>query len=493
MFIDNLREELNNSVTENGAQGYSTTGKNIVDFNFKISSYRNLPESEILVDFMKVWFEDKELAIKFLFYIRDVREGVGERRLFRVCIEQIADELDSRVFDWIATYGRYDDIFVFIGTHLENDMIKFVKETLENDMKNVSEQKPITLLAKWMPSINTSSTSTKKLAKYLCRKLEISNATYRKMLATLRSYSNVVEVSICNDKWSEINYESVPSKANLKYKDAFMKHDGKRREKYLEELEKGEVKINSSTAFPHDIVNKYMSDKWDETLRRKDLTLEAMWKALPDYVNGNCNTLVVRDGSGSMTTKVGKTSISCLQVATALSIYFSERLKGQFKDKFITFSSHPELVSFEKYDNLHDKIKLAYSYDDCSNTNIEATFDLILNVAVKNNLKQSEIPNLLIISDMEFDSVMYGNNDEKLFKTTANKFQRYGYKLPRLSFWNVCSRTSTIPVMQNELGVSLVSGFSPALSKQVLSEEIDPYKTLVKQLMSDRYKQVTLK
>lgn len=492
-FLQGLENELNKSITENGAEGYKTTGKSIVDFNFKISSYRDKSEKEILNDFKDVWFENKELALKFLFYIRDIREGVGERRLFRTILPEIAYNLDNRVFDWIMEYGRADDLFVFFGTDLEKQMVEYVKSKLLEDTNNVQNNKPISLLAKWMPSINTSSKETKALAKKFIKAFEINDKTYRKMLAGLRKYSNVLETKLCNNEWDKVKYETVPSQANLKYKEAFFKHDEARRKEYLDSLKKGEVKINASTAFPHDIVNKYKIGGWfyrESQLKDLDETLEQMWKALPDYVKGNSSTLVVRDGSGSMEcANLGNSNITPLQIATALSIYFSERCYGDYKDKFITFSSKPELIKLDNLTTLHDKLKKCYMYDDCSNTDIEKTFDLVLNVAVKNKLKQEEIPNLLIISDMEFDSI---NSSDKLFKEIERRWNEVGYEMPKLIFWNVCSRTNTIPLTTNKQGVVLVSGFSPAVVKVVLNGELDPYKALIKEITGERYKQVTL-
>ena len=496
MFIEALEKEMNKSITENGALGYKTTKHEIVDFNFKVASYRNKTEEEIKADFKKVWGENKELALKYLFYVRDVREGLGERRLFRICIKEILNELDKRVFDWIVEMGRCDDLFVFIGTKLQRKLIDYITKQLAEDYRNMKEGKPISLLSKWMPSVNTSSKETKKLAKIIIcewKKIspQVNEKEYRHMLSELRSYLDVIEKKMCSQKYSEINYETVPSQANLKYKDAFLKHDETRRKEYLESLEKGEAKINSSVLFPHDIVHKYMLSNY--SLKRKDTALEAMWKGLPDYVKGNCNTLVVRDGSPSMTCNVGGTSTSALQVATALSIYFSERAKGEFKDKFITFSSRPKFVDLHNLSSLHDKLEECYRYNDCSNTNIEKTFNLILDVAVKNNLKQEDIPNLLIISDMEFDNAeSYYRNDTKLFNVISAKFKAQGYEMPKLIFWNVNSRTNTIPLTQNKNGVILVSGFSPAITKMVLSEQTDPYQALVEQLMSERYSKITL-
>lgn len=504
-FIDKLEDELNVSTTENGALGYKTTKKEIVDFNFKISSYRNKSEEEIVDDFKRVWGEDKKLAYKFLFFIRDIRGGLGERRLFRICLKALVDELDTNVFSYVLEYGRADDLFVFRGTKLEEDLVLFIKQQLVDDRLNMQNDKSISLLCKWLPSINTSSKETRELGLWLCDKLGFTKKGYRQLLSQMRAYLDVIERKLCSDRWNEVKYETVPSQANLKYKNAFLKHDEERRREYLEKLNKGETKINSATLFPHDIVNKYKIDSgWDRRLNKKDDTLENLWKSLPNYVKGNSNVLVVRDGSGSMENRVdGNSTVTALDVATALSIYFSERCEGEFKDKFITFSSKPEFVDLSKYGNLHDKLAHCYRFDDCSNTNLEATFDLVLKVALANNLKQEEIPNLLIISDMEYDQATYqggyywgirkNNNQDKLLKIIEHKWNINGYKLPKLIFWNVNSRTCTIPLTENENGVVLVSGFSSTISKMVLSEKLDPYEVILEQLNSERYKNIKLK
>lgn len=491
MFIDNLKDALNISTTENGALGYETTGKSLVDFNFKVASMRNWPEEDIKREFKKVWYENKELALKYLFYVRDIREGLGERRLFRETFKEIADNKEIKnnvsLLKLIPEFGRWDDLvsLLWINNDLTLNIVNIIRDQIISDIDGCLNERPISLMTKWLPSINTSSLKTRENAQKLIKELKVSASTYRKTLSKLRKYIDVLERKLCANEWDKVNYETVPSNANLKYKDAFLRHDEDRRRKYLESLEKGETKINSSVLFPHDIVGKY-------NLENKDQTLEALWKSLPNYIDGNANTLVVRDGSGSMTW--GNTNIKPIDVATALAIYFSEKCEGQFKDNFITFSSKPKLISLKNYETLRDKLSECYNYNDCSNTNLEATFDLVLNVAIKNHLKQEEIPNLLIISDMEFDDSysLPKYSEDKLFTTIADKFNKAGYKLPKLIFWNVASRTNTIPLTQNENGVVLVSGFSPAITKMVLSEELDPYKAIVKELMSDRYKEITL-
>lgn len=492
-FTSALTNTLSNAVqlTENGAVGYVTTGKNIVDMFFKISSYRNMPESAIKADFAKVYAENPNLAVKFAFYVGDIREGLGERRAFKAMIEWLsAVENFDKLIKYIPEYNRFDSMFVLRGTALENQMVKAIKQQLVSD-KN--DEHP-SLLAKWMPSINTSSPKTKELGRWFASQLEMTERQYRKTLSGIRQKLELVESKMCANEWNSVNYEHVPSKANLNYKDAFLKHDETRRREFLEKVLKGEAKINSGVNFPHDVVHKY-----GRCPMRKDDAIEALWANLKNTLNdASSNIMVVRDGSGSMTSTISGTSISALEVATALAVYFSERQTGEFKNKFITFSNRPEFVDLSNCKTLQEKLRACHPYDECSNTDIEATFDLVLKTAVQNNLKQEEIPTLLIVSDMEFDhaTTMSWNAHESefvpLFKTIEKKFKAHGYELPKLIFWNVMSRTGTIPMKENAAGIGLVSGFSTNVIKAVLSNELDPYQAIVKILDSERYASIKL-
>lgn len=503
-FIDELaqtlKEDYNESITENGAVGYKSAMEPLLDLNFKISSYRNIENDKVLADeFVAAYLRNKVLALRWLFYVRDVREGLGERRYFRAIMKSIAyydTETVKKLLPLIAEYGRYDDLVMLVDSDVSGPACELIKKTLVEDIANMFDNKPVTLLAKWLPSENTSSEKTRLLARQIIRYLRVTSKEYRKTLSALRGYLNVVEKDMSAKNWNEIDYEKVPSRANLIYNGAFLRNDETRRRSYLEKVEKGEAKINSSVLYPHDIVHKYSSTF------SVDKTLEALWKALPNTVNGNNNTIVVADGSGSMTSTIGKTSVSCLEVANALAIYFAERSTGDFKDKYITFSEKPQLVNLTGT-TLRDNIRIALQHNEVANTNIEAVFNLILTTAVNGKMKQSEIPtNILIISDMEFDSATqirtegsgwgccYIKPSEKLFKTISDKYIAAGYKLPKLIFWNICGRTNTIPVVENELGVALVSGFSTNIVKMVMTNETDPYKILLNTICAERYNAV---
>ena len=505
-----LDNEYNVKVTENGAVGYRTSGKELLDLNFAVASLRNMTDDEIAHRFRRAFCEDNVLAMKWLFYARDARQGLGERRLFRVVLADLVrsnPEMVIPVINLIPEYGRYDDLWCLLDDpNSAVTVYQIVDAQLAQDFNNMLANKPISLLAKWMPSINASSLMTKEYGKKLCKALRLSERDYRKVLSKLRKYLDVVEVKMSENNWSEIKYEAVPSRANLIYNSAFLKNDEKRRRDYLGKLEKGETKINASTLFPHDIVNKYTGGGC-YGMAPKDATIEALWKALPDMVKGCGNTIVVADGSGSMTSRVDpKSSVSALDVANALAIYFAEHSSGQFKDKYITFSERPQFVDFSHCNSLHAKLQTARSHNEVANTNIEAVFDMILTTAINHHMSQDDLPaNILIISDMEFDACTTSNTagghrdvwrywhapkiapTQRLFDAIAQKYSNAGYKMPRLVFWNVASRTGTIPVKENDLGVALVSGFSVNVAKMVMSGKTDPFECLLETLNSERY------
>lgn len=407
-FMNAIKNELNNEtkLTENGAVAYRTSGKKLLDLNFAVASLRGASEQTIINKFMDAYYEDPVMAIRWLFYSRDIRGGLGERRLFRIILKQLAQDkpdIIKNVFKFVPEYGRYDDLWCLLDTEIKSNIVSAVKEQLGEDIVNMRLCKPTSLLGKWMPSENTSSQETKRYATIIRKGLDMTPRNYRKILSDLRKHINVVERKMSAKQWNEINYEAVPSRANLVYNNAFLRNDEERRREYLGKLEKGEAKINASTLFPHDIVHKYADYSWwsDSGVKSLDATLEGLWKALPNTVKNAENTIVVADGSGSMIVNVGgNTNVTALEVANALAIYFAERSAGEFKDKYITFSSRPQLVDFSKAKTLREKIQIALRHNEISNTNIEATFNLILRTAINNDMSQEDMPkNILIVSD----------------------------------------------------------------------------------------------
>ena len=345
----------------------------------------------------------------------------------------------------------------------------------------------------------------------ICRNLNLLFVDYRKMLAALRRYIDVTEVKTCGGNWKEIDYNKVSSNANARYLKAFMKHDEVRRRKYLEDLTKpvtGAV-MHASNLYPYEVYAKYNINGRPRDLKSSwrhdepavaDPGIEALWNNLKSIPTTG-NTMVVCDGSGSMECKIKGSSVMAIDVARSLGVFFAERGEGEFHNKLIEFSSHPEFIDLTKCETLADKYNIMCQHDDCSNTDLERVFYLLLKTAVDHNLPQEELPQrLLIVSDMEFDkagqfTTSYDSRGyervmeqyKTLFELIKEKWDSAGYTMPEIVFWNVNSRTNTIPVTANEAGVKLVAGFSANNVKMVLSGELDPWTALQSVLDSERY------
>ena len=506
-FQQTLNRVNNFQQTENGATGYSTSGQNLVDLNFVVpSNHKNVSSTE-LEKFVHALNEDTVLAVKWLFYLRDVREGLGERDSFIKLFKTLwlTDPVSAvKVVKLIPEYGRWKDVIDILAEFpSDNDLTETIYLLIENQLKedcvNFTEDKSVSLLAKWLPSINASGKS-RKLAKRICNKLVLTFEDYRKVLSTLRKYLDVTEVKTCGGKWNEIDYNKVSSNANARYLKSFMKHDSERRQKYLDALSSpvasGAV-MHASNLYPHEVYAKY-----SETYRKyygvkvnEDQGIEALWANLKN-IDTVGNTMVVVDNSGSMETNIKGSKIMAIDVARSLGVFFSERCIGEFKDKAIEFSAKPRYIDLSNCHSLAEKYNTLSKYDDCSNTNLEKVFDLLLKTALDHNLPQSELPQrILIVSDMEFDNAtnIYGGHDDimaryqTLFESIKVNWRRCGYTMPNIVFWNVNSRTNTIPVTANECGVTLVSGYSVNNVKMVLSGDVNPWTALKSVLESDRY------
>lgn len=491
-FIEALTKQINHDyvfgVTENGALGYKTTLNPFVDFNFKIPSYRR-NETIALEDFAKCLNADTPLAMRLLFYLRDVRGGLGERKTFRVIAKNLFEHLENKnLLKLFPEYGRWDDL-IYLFFNIKNKKVKamiieILYAQLWKDYVDSQAGKPISLLAKWLPTISSKSSRKYALALYIPLGFK-SEGHYRKTLSALRKKIDIVERKMTAREWEHVDYSAVPSKANIIYNSAFLRHDESRRRNFLEKVNKGEAKINSKVAFPHDIVHKYTEHGgfWGLDVKDYDMGLEMLWKSLPKFDGGE-NVLVVADTSGSMYR--GYNRIKPCEICFSLAIYFAERAKGCFNNKAILFSQRPEFIDFGNCKSLRDKMEVLLGYNDISNTDIAKTFRLILNAAEKAKLKQEDLPKtILVISDMEFDA--NAKFDKRLFEGLVKEFQAKGYEMPKLVFWNVESSTNTIPITESKNGVTLVSGYSTNIVNMVLSDKLDAFEVLKEQLMNKRY------
>jgi len=462
-YLTQIGSAMNRTTTDNNAPTLRTSNNPLVDFFGLAGATRKNPELGLDL-FLKAFAFDRLSAVRILFYLRDIRGGQGERLLFRNCLAYLAEH-EKNVADVIVShvpeYGRFDDYF---GLQIETFLPILVKQLAEDKLSDNPS-----LLAKWLPSENTSSKTTRVLAKGMMTALGMTPKNYRQMLSTLRKKISLVEQKMSMKEFGLIDYSKVPSQASLKYRKAFGRNDTERYTAYLESVDKGEAKINTSTLFPHQVYQAVGTQG-----------AEQMWNNLPDYTMGK-NAIVVADVSGSM-------SGTPMAVSVSLALYFAERNEGQFKDYFITFSENPTLHKIYG-STLQGKMSSIERAEWSMNTNLYKVFQLLVFTAVTNKSLPSEMPETIyIISDMEFDQAC-GNMTN--FEAIDALYEGTDYKRPSLVFWNVNAQNKHVPVESTQSGVTLVSGMSPSTFRLAV-ENKSPIELVNEVIHSDRYARIVL-
>lgn len=488
-MLEKLKRESNITYTQNGAVTNRTSGSYCLDLFFGAGAMRNASQDDIAAAVTRAYAEDPEKTMKIIFFARDVRGGLGERRFFRAAVKALADFAPAAVernIPFFAEYGRYDDLTELLGTSAEKAAVSEIAAQLNADIGAMEREEKVSLLAKWLPSVNTSSTESRAKGRYLAKKLGYTEKGYRKVLSKLRRYSDILEnrLRVCDYTF---DYEKQPSCAMFKYRKAFLRNDEERYMEYLNRVSSGEAKINTAALYPYEIIRRCLERGISE---EQTLSLDVTWKNLPVY-GKNGNSIAVIDGSGSMSYAAGG-NVRPIDVALSLGIYFAEHNMGAFANHFITFSHTPRLVEI-KGSNIAEKARFCSTFNEISNTNIEAVFELILSAAVHNRAKQSELPErIYIISDMEFDFCVEGGNKLTIFEAMKRRFARYSYKLPDIIFWNVNNRAKegNIPISMSQTGAALVSGCTPALFDMALCGELSPESIMENVVNSERYSAV---
>lgn len=458
-FVDSFKKNSNLTTTENGAVVYSTTNSSVLNLFARLGGLRDKSKEEILNLYHSARVENSELADNMILYARNIRQGgLGERRIGRILLNELAKIDPNKVinnFDTIVKCGRWDDLLCLIGTPVESKMLTFINFCFTNDLIKMSMGKPISLLSKWLPSINTSSEKTRMIAKKIVKNLGISEKEYRKILSSLRKYLDVTEKKMSNKEFDKIKYNVVPSNAMNRYKNAFFKHDKDRFVKYLTNISKGKEKINSSVLFPYDIVKPFLSRNYKEAIGLS--VLEEQWKALPNYLSEPKNVVVMADVSGSMETN----NYIPISSSIGLGIYFAERNEGAYKNLLMTFTNKPFLYNIENCCSLMEKINLISSHVGY-NTNLDLALQKIYSIS----LSAKESPDaLLIISDGEFDSYYCHYDGQTIIEKWYEKFEEKGLKFPKIISWNVNSKANRFLGDGSNNDVSFISGNSASVFK----------------------------
>ena len=509
-FLNGLENATNFTYTENGAVTHTTTKSALLDMFAMGAAMRSRSDEDVILMFRKAFAENPVYALKCLFYIRDIRGGQGERRFFRLCMKDMAKnnaDAAKRNLKYVPEFGRWDDLYVFEGTNHENDAFEFMKNQLALDV----ECKTPSLLAKWLKSENTSSRESRRLGNKTRIAFGMNHKQYRKTLAVLRERINIVERLMSENRWDEIEFDKIPSRAGMIYKNAFARHDLERVQSeknvvsYADFAKDKDTKVNAKALYPYECVaealklfrtGSYYSMRelpaMDDTTR---LMVNKYWDNLEQYFSeASFDGIAVVDTSGSM---VRGDAAAPINVAISLGLYCAERAKGPFAGNYISFASRPQLIKTEGVDFV-DKVQRIYKTNLVDDTNIEATFDLMLNTAIQNRCSQDDLPqNVIIISDMEFNSATgagwysrHNNgfnteNAETLLEGIAKKWAAHGYEMPHLIFWNVDARQNNIPMLGNGR-ISFVSGMSPTIFETIMSGKTG-YDLMMEKLNSDRY------
>ena len=457
--------------TENGMKARKSTANAVVDLFYNAGASRG---KDIKPAFAAALAENRELALRVAAWLRDARGGAGERQLFRdilVYLEKTDTEAAKALLAKVPELGRWDDLLVF--------KTKALKEAAYSMLGNALREKN-GLAAKWTPRQGPIAAEIRTF-------FGMSPKFYRKSLVEM---TKVVETDMCAKQWDSINFSHVPSVAASRYKKAFNRNT-QTYAAYVASLVKGdnpEVKVNASVAYPYDVL-KGRINAYGITFDKTELDLiEAQWNALPNYV-GDANILPLVDVSGSMTCTAGKTGkLTCLEVAVSLGLYLADKNKGAFKDTFLTFSGKPELLHLKG--GINSKIDQMVKSNWDMNTDLNKAFAKILDVAVKGNVSQEDMPGMvLILSDMQFDQCV--KHDDSAIQMIARKYEAAGYTLPKVVFWNLNASYGNAPVKFDKSGTALVSGFSPAVVKPLLAGDLEtftPESVMLKTIMDDRYK-----
>lgn len=487
-FAQAARRQSTHKLTENGAQALNTTGSACLDLFGSIGSLRSAELQRVERLFADAYQEDPLLATRCLFYARDIRGGLGERATFRKLLYYCALHHPEAVVPNIpligSMYGRYDDLYTLLGTPLEAEVWKEFGKQLHIDIINMKRKKPISLLGKWLKTPDASSQNTKVLGIATATGLGLTVYDYKRKLRALRKYLNIVECKMSANDWASIEYASVPARAMMIYRKAFGRHDQQRFGQFIQNVQAGKEQIHAGTLFPYDLVEKY-----EKTYNpQEDPTIEAQWKALPNYLDKPANCIVMADTSGSMTRDNSRPMYS----SVALAVYFAERNRGAYHNLWMSFSSAPQIHRLQG-ETLLQKLQSIERRYWTNNTNLEAAFKMVLDIGIQNHVAPEDmVKSIIVVSDMEIDEAQE-NFAWTFYDNMRNLYRRYGYDIPNIVFWNVYSRNDTFHADKNRKGVQCVSGQSASTFRALLASiGMTPVEMMKNVLNSERYQPVLI-
>ncbi|MBT8720178.1 DUF2828 family protein [Brachyspira hyodysenteriae] len=471
-FLDLLKNSFNKTYTQNFADTNISSLSNVIDLFATMGASRLKKDDELLKYFIDAWRESPELTAKCIMYLRDIRKGIGEREVFRkyinIMIKQNHTLTAIEILKTIPELGRWDDIIYIWYENRENKNISnFTKNIILEQLEKDKISNNVSLLAKWLPSENTSSKNTRNIARELIKLLNINTKEYRKTLSALRKKIKIIENNL-REKDYTFNYSSVPSLAMRKYSKAFIRNDEERYNKFFEDVKSGKVKLNTSVLTHFDVIREILDCAEEDIDSRKE-EFDLTWKNLPNiFGDSNLNAIVACDVSGSMGMALNGEPLIC---SVALGIYIAQLNKSAFHNHFIDFCGDSKMHDISNINNIVDIVDYVLRSSVDYSTNIDSVFKALLDTAIKNHVPHEELPKyIIIISDMEFNQCEFQNKTN--FEYWKEIFNKNNYKLPRIIFWNVNSLSRIMPALKN-YDVLFISGRSQNAIKNIIN--IDKY------------------
>lgn len=462
------------ALTENGAPALATTHASLLDLFGQLN--RTLAPSKLSDLLTACWAESPTRTLQMIAYARDIRHGVGERRLFYYMATWLCVHAPKAYLANLPLFleqGYYRDLLLLmtiwdaLGIHSTAELKLLVTALKEHTG----------LAAKWAPSEGGRFDT---YAKACMRALKMPARTYRKFLTAERARLHVLETYLCAQSYDGIDFQGIPSQAMLKYKDAFLRScnaasvesEGRvalkaRYVAYLEAVKTGKAKINSSTLMPHQLVADASSP-----------TSDALWTDLVAKQRAVASgylaeSMAIVDVSGSMGNEVAS-GVRAVDVAVALGLLIAEVSKVADR-RIITFSAQPAFFTVPN-GTLSTKVLATKRMPWGMNTNFHAVFKMLLTT-------RSDVKRLFVFSDMQFD--VAGRWDQTLHQQIADEFRAAGRSMPEIVYWNLAAKDS-FPVSATQHGVALVSGFSSKLLSLFLGDKpLNPMAIMLDAL--DRY------
>jgi len=475
----------NQTVTENGAPCYATTGSARCDaFAKLLRGTKNIPElfenalreaaddPAALVDLVLLWAST-----------RAVRHGKGERKVAHEWFLQLAahfPRLCRALICLMPDYGSWRDLIDLhkmpnTPLHIKQALVVHTVEQLRKEAQMLDDGSQLSLLGKWAPRVKSGNSKlAKEIAKSLFEDAPDCYARYRKLVSALNHRLDTVEVKMCGGNWADIAPVKVPARCLTVHRHAFLNQTSKGAPRsakddrvqcaanFVEALKSGKA-MHGRSQHPHNFVDVYMKTN------KLDLVIEAQWKDTITRLRAEYPTLgqmlCLSDVSGSMSGEPMLVSITFGLLCAALGT-----INGKPLDRFMTFSETPEWVQVPSEMSLYSKVQKAKKAPWGMSTNLVSAFKLILDVCVQAKVPASDVAELklLIVSDMQFDKASPGQLWETTLQTIERMFRQAGYPdIPLLIFWNVRAALGFVAPADHR-GVVQLAGFSPNLLKSVI-------------------------